>query len=43
MEVIVVGDEAEVEGETVVADEAGSGSVSIPIVHILGEVLTVQA
>ena len=43
VDVVLSGDEAEVEGETVEVDESGNGSVWIPIVHILGGALTAEA
>ena len=43
VDVVLSGDEAEVEGETVEVDESGNGSVWIPIVHILGGALNAEA
>ena len=43
VEVASAADEAEVERETVEIDEAGYGSVSIPIMYIMGETLTAEA
>ncbi|MPC56808.1 hypothetical protein E2C01_050774 [Portunus trituberculatus] len=43
VEVLLADDEVEGEGEAVVVDGAGSGSLWMATVHILGGALTVEA